>query len=160
MCLKCVHASWCGGKRPRNTGYSSQSINARSLSAGIKQNRQKKKKKQKKAERGKRARGEKSYTRLCNCNDNERHGSFRVSQDEKTNFRPGDATRGKKRRKTRILIALFVKAVRSIFPGNIEFEKCICKFDRWQRAEKRKMEKKNISTHWCNRTAVDAPSSR
>ena len=160
MCLKCVHASWCGGKRPRNTGYSSQSINARSLSAGIKQNRQKKKKKQKKSRKRKKSKRRKKLhsTLQLQWQWTSRFISRFTRWENKFSSRWCHSR--KKRRKTRILIALFVKAVRSIFPGNIEFEKCICKFDRWQRAEKRKMEKKNISTHWCNRTAVDAPSSR
>ena len=55
MCSKCVYTPADTGKRPRNTGHSSQSIKARSLSAKItkkkkheKEQREKKKKKKKK----------------------------------------------------------------------------------------------------------------
>lgn len=47
MCSKCVYTPADTGKRPRNTGYSSQSIKARSLSAKI----TKKKKERKERER-------------------------------------------------------------------------------------------------------------
>lgn len=77
MCSKCVYTPADTGKRPRNTGHSSQSIKARSLSAkitkkGKKEKREREEKNMKKNYAKKKRKRKKNvyssiYFQACNC---------------------------------------------------------------------------------------------
>lgn len=135
MCSKCVYTPADTGKRPRNTGYSSQSIKARSKSAKI----TKKKKERKERERvkqeektWKRSMQKKKkkkknmhssiYFQACNCTGTSRACSFQFWKIRKQIFAQG---------RLHFASWSYCSSKRHVrfFPGYIEFEKCICKFE-------------------------------
>lgn len=108
------------GKRPRNTGYSSQSINARSLSARITEQKKGREKRQKQKEEKTRKRAtEKNSTfqytfRARYCTETSRSCSFRFGKTRKQ-ISLRAVYGGSICKKTCIFAVLFVKTARSIF---------------------------------------------
>lgn len=128
------------GKRPRNTGYSSQSINARSLSARITEQKKGREKRQKQKEEKTRKRAtEKNSTfqytfRARYCTETSRSCSFRFGKTRKQISLRAVHGGSICKKHASLPYCLSKRYIR--FSLDIEFEKCICEFDRWQHAEK------------------------
>ena len=131
MCSKCVYTPADTGKRPRNTGHSSQSIKARSLSAkitkkGKKEKREREEKNMKKNYAKKKRKRKKNvhssiYFQACvgTCHD---RVHFQFWKMRKQIFAQG---------RLHFASWSYCSSKRHVrfFPGYIEFEKCICKFE-------------------------------
>lgn len=122
------------GKRPRNTGYSSQSINARSLSARITEQKKRTRKKTKAERRENEEKSDRKnstfqYTfRARYCTETSRSCSFRFGKTRKQISLRAVHGGSICKKHAPLPYCLSKRYIR--FSLDIEFEKCICEFDR------------------------------